>query len=594
MKQSNQLSRYLVAIALTTGVQMAAWTKGNPTDAMDGRNNNAKIQEMGEAANMAPSVKMESPDNGDSFKTSGEITIKIVANDQDGWTSTATFFANSRILGEQSLTFIRPPDDGENQHYSLVWTSPPAGKYELHAQVTDDEGLTGRSRPIIVHVRDDNDNGGNDPKLTIVQVETSDGKAVETRKDEEANPGSFRIWREGDLTHPLEIGYRMRGAGTNGQDYELLSGTAMFREGESELEILVVPLDDEDAEGTEQVVLLLDDVACIAIFPPSPDCYRVGRKDAARLNIFDNDRSHNLAPKAGMIKPLNHQRFQAPTDIRLMGEGLDRDGWIGAFQFLVNKEVLHEASIQFLVPPEPGQRQSFEFLWEDARPGSYEIALLVTDNEGLSRTSRPVMIEVFGDRELPEVTVFARDALASETTGNENTHPNTAAFRIRRTGKLDTPLTIAYRMEGSAENGVDYELLEGTLVIEAHQRWGTVVINPIADDLDEGRETVVLTLAPDNQDYTIGRAAAAKALITDSTPGRKGVNILKDGSIHLRLPTVPGEGYLIEVSDNLRDWEVVDSVVSDEDALDIIESRPGLRKGLYYRIRKAPEGLSDE
>ena len=155
-------------------------------------------------------------------------------------------------------------------------------------------------------------------------------------------------------------------------------------------------------------------------------------------------------------------------------------------------------------------------------------------------------------------------------------------------------MRVAYRLAGTAENGVDYEALEGFLIIEANQRWGTAVLHPIADDLEEGRETVILSLAQSDQAYTLGRKDSAKALITDSTPDRKGSKVLKDGSIHLRLPTIPGEGYLLEVSDNLRDWEVVDTGVSEEDALDIIENRPGLRKGQYFRIRKAPEDLAEE
>jgi hypothetical protein len=596
MRQSNQLSRNLAAILLATGVSTTAWAQTSPdthpgTNRQDGNTNN-KGQE--EASNRAPTAKIESPDNGDSFKASGEIQINIVANDGDGWTSQATFFANDRVIGEQSLTFIRQPDDGEDQRYSLNWSAVPAGKYQLHAQVTDDEGKEGRSRPVVIHVREKNDNGGNNPTLAVVQVETIDGKAYETLLDEEVNPGSFRIWRAGDLTHPLEVYYHMRGAGINGTDYELLSGVTTIEEGETAAEIAILPLDDELVEGAEQVVLLLDDVTCIAISPPSPDCYQVGRKDAARLNIFDNDRGHNFPPKTGMITPFKHQRFQAPVNISLSGEGLDKDGWIGAFQFLVNEKVVHEGTIHFLVAPEPGQRQHFEYLWENVEPGTYEVALSGTDNDGASSTSRPVKVEVIGDQELPEVTVFAKDALASETTGNENTKPNTATFRFRRTGKTDEPLRVAYRLAGTAENGVDYEALEGFLIIEANQRWGTAVLHPIADDLEEGRETVILSLAQSDQAYTLGRKDSAKALITDSTPDRKGSKVLKDGSIHLRLPTIPGEGYLLEVSDNLRDWEVVDTGVSEEDALDIIENRPGLRKGQYFRIRKAPEDLAEE
>ncbi len=599
MKQINQLSRHLGALAMAAAVSLTAHAKETrPNPPNDDKGNppsrETKPGRVDVTKNHPPEVKITQPRNGDSFKASNDIQIDVVANDRDGWTSQATFYANDRVLGEQTLTFVREPDNGEDQHYSFVWNNVPEGKYKLHAEVIDDAGNKGESRPVVIHVRDRNNNGGNDPLLPIIQVETSDGKASETGPNDESNPGSFRIWREGDLAHPLEVFYHMRGKATNGLDYQLLPGSATIPEGENSVEIPIQPIDDDLSEGTEQVVLILDDVACIAIFPPSPDCYQVGRKDAARLNIFDNDRDRNHAPKAVMISPRNHQRFQAPASISLAAEAIDKDGWIGAFQFIANDRVLHEGTINFIVAPEPGQRQHFEFLWEDVPVGSYEVVIQVTDNEGTSNTSRPIKVEVIGETDLPEVSVFARDALASETTGNENIRPNKATFRFRRTGKTDEPLTVQYQIAGTAENGVDYERLEGSVVIEAKKRWGTVDILPIADDLDEGRETVILTLEAIDDLYSIGREESAKALITDNTPDRKGSKILKDGSIHIRLPAVPGEEFLLEVSENLEDWEVIDTGVSEEDAFDIIANRPGLRKGQYFRIRKAMEALAEE
>ena len=148
-------------------------------------------------------------------------------------------------------------------------------------------------------------------------------------------------------------------------------------------------------------------------------------------------------------------------------------------------------------------------------------------------------------------------------------------------------------MEGTAENGLDYTLLEGSVVIEARKRWATLELAPIMDDVEERLETAILVLEPVDT-YSIGRAGAATAVISDNNPGRKGVSILDDGSIHLRLPAVPGEGYVMEVSDNLKDWEVIGTGVSEEDALDIVADKPGQRKGQYYRVRKAPAGLSNE
>jgi hypothetical protein len=563
-----------------------------------------EIRDNDQDDNPAPVVKIESPDNGDAFRAPAEIRIEVEAKDQNGWTSQAAFFANGRKIGEQFLTFIRPPEDGEDQHYSLVWSDVPVGKYELQAEVTDDEGKIGRSRPVIVQVRDksdsDNDNngnGGNTDGLTLVQVKVDDGKASETGAGEDPNPGSFLIWRQGDLSNALAVHYQMRGAGVNGLDYEHLSGMVTIPEGMSEVQVSVIPLEDNDVEGVEQVVLLLEDIQCIAIFPPSPDCYQVGRQDAARLNIFDNDRDRNIAPKVSMITPFNNEKFQAPASIQLTGEAVDADGWIGAFRFLANDEVVHEGTINFIVAPDPGQSQTFDFLWENVAAGKYDIALEVTDNDGATLMSRRTKVEVIGDNEKPEVTVFAKDAFASEATGNGNgngsPNGNTAKFRIRRTGKTDTELKVAYRMEGTAENGLDYTLLEGSVIIEAQKRWATLELSPILDDMEEGLETAILVLEP-VETYNIGRAGAATVVINDNNPGRKGVSILDDGSIHLRLPAVPGEGYVMEVSDNLEEWEVIGTGVSEEDALDIVADKPGQRRGQYYRVRKAPEGLPNE
>ena len=559
-----------------------------------------EIRDNDQDSNTAPMVKIENPDNGDAFKAPAEILIEVEAKDEDGWTSQAVFFANGRKIGEQSINFIREPEDGEEQQYSLVWSDVPVGKYELHAEVTDDEGKVGRSRSIVIHVRDKSDDdgkgNGNQTELTHVQVKTGERKAHEPQAEQDGGSGSFLIWREGDLSQSLNVFYHMRGAAINGQDYELLDGLATFSEGIAEVEIPIVPLDDTLVEGVEQVVLVLEDIQCIAVFPPSPGCYQVGRKNAARLSIFDSDRDRNIAPNVNMITPFNNQKFQAPVSIQITGEGMDPDGWIGAFQFLANGEIIHEGNISFIVPPDPGQNQAFDFLWDNVLPGKYELALLVTDNNGATRESRSVKIEVKGDSELPEVTVFAKDAFASETNGNGNgngnPNGNTAKFRIRRTGKIDTELEIAYRMEGKAENGLDYSLLEGSVTIEAKQRWVTIELTPIADDIVESLETAIFSLEPVDT-YTIGRASTATVVISDSNSGRKGVQILDDGSIHMRLPSVPGEGYVLEVSSNLKDWEVIGTGVSEEDTLDIVDDRPGLRKGQYYRVRKAPEGLPD-
>lgn len=63
---------------------------------------------------------------------------------------------------------------------------------------------------------------------------------------------------------------------------------------------------------------------------------------------------------------------------------------------------------------------------------------------------------------------------------------------IQRTATVDT--VISYNVEGTATNGEDYETLSGVVIIPAGELSATVSVVPIDDDLDEGAETVTLTL----------------------------------------------------------------------------------------------------
>ncbi len=455
----------------------------------------------------------------------------------------------------------------------------------------DEKGKQSRPNPVVMQPR--KETGGDEHLLTVVQVETSDREVFETSKDDKADRGSFLITRDGDLSHPLEVYYHLSGSAVNGKDYVRLNGTATIAQGQESVKVTVQALEDEEVEGVEEVILTLEDIVCIAIFPPPPSCYQVGKKNTSKLKVFENDHSINLLPKSGIITPGKNKKFQAPSTLSITGEATDKDGWISSFQFLVNEEVVHEGTMNFIIAPESGQRQHFNYQWKEATPGTHEITLAVTDNEGASVFSRPVKVIVISDEDLPELTLFTKDALATETTDIASAQSDTATFSIRRTGRTDTALEVSYQTSGSAANGIDYEELGGSMVIESGQRWGKVVLNPIADDMGEGRETIVLSLVPSILTYAIGHANTAKAVIMDTPPERKDRKIMKDGSIHLRLPCVPGENFLLEVSEDLKDWEVVDHGVTQENAFDIIESRPEQQKRKYFRIRKALKAITE-
>lgn len=105
------------------------------------------------------------------------------------------------------------------------------------------------------------------------------------------------------------------------------------------------------------------------------------------------------------------------------------------------------------------------------------------------------------DDALPLVTIRAADARAAEIGGASVGAVDTARFVISRTGDRALPLTVRFRIRGSATHGTDYERIvpEGQatqVTIPAGRRKVAITIRPI-NDLDfEGDETVRIILQP--------------------------------------------------------------------------------------------------
>src|SRR5437899_10388967 len=75
----------------------------------------------------------------------------------------------------------------------------------------------------------------------------------------------------------------------------------------------------------------------------------------------------------------------------------------------------------------------------------------------------------------PVVTILASDPDASEIG------PDLGAFTVSRTGPANNDLTVFYRVGGTAQPGVDYQLLAGHGTIPAGTLSADVTVQHIAD-----------------------------------------------------------------------------------------------------------------
>ena len=110
---------------------------------------------------------------------------------------------------------------------------------------------------------------------------------------------------------------------------------------------------------------------------------------------------------------------------------------------------------------------------------------------------------------LPVVTVIATDSSASEAG------PDAGTFTVSRSGSTAQALTVYYTRTGTAQNGVDYETLPGSVTIPTGASSTTVTVTPIDDNQLEGDETVVVTLSF-STGYTVGSPGSATVVIHDN------------------------------------------------------------------------------
>ena len=147
-------------------------------------------------------------------------------------------------------------------------------------------------------------------------------------------------------------------------------------------------------------------------------------------------------------------------------------------------------------------------------PGTYNFSILAIDAAG--NASGESAVTTVTIEPLPVVTVVATDPNAAEPS-------DTGIFTFTRTGSTLDALTVHYFMDvdpfaNQVINGVDYQALNGVVVIPAGQSTATVTLVPIDDTKDEGAEDVYLRLSVDPA-YALGSAIYAKVTIADNDAG---------------------------------------------------------------------------
>lgn len=441
----------------------------------------AVIIDNDEPENLPPVVRFIKPEDGDVFPMGSDLTLAALARDYDGWVWTVEFFEGTNSVGV--VTNYPTMDPLPDRPLTLTWSNVPPGRYVLTAMATDNRGGIGWSKPLEIQVLPVGE-------LPEVNISVVDPEGSETGLLTLHDPAVFSVTRKGGGNLPLVVFYSISGTASNGVDYVKLAGHLEIPTGEASSELVISPLDDELMEGIESVIIKLDPPPVWQ--PGLITWYRLGPDRMAKVSIRDND--GNLPPKVEIVEPADGDVFPAASDVVVNIMAVDPDGYVPHLELYDGTRLIGEQTIYFFIPPPPGQPQTFSFVWTNAPPGQHVLLARATDNLGGVGTSEPIRITLQPVAHTPVVTVTAPDPTAKEPNPLLPVEPDTATFKVTRTGDTTASLTVSYRLHGSALNGTDYLHLPDSVTIPAGRDSAEIEVRPVDDNLVEGTESIILSL----------------------------------------------------------------------------------------------------
>lgn len=327
----------------------------------------------------------------------------------------------------------------------------------------------------------------------------------------------------------LAVRYVMSGTASNGVDYAILSGTVNFAPDTTSTNIAITPLADSLIEGTETVTLTLLDNATNGYFLNTNYLTRT-----VMLNDSTTTVSLGLASTPG-VEPDGPPGIPAMFASFWVHRGDARNIFTNLpVHYVVSGTasngvdyVALSGTVNFL----PGMTDTnivitplADYLIE----GTETVTVTLLDAPGngyfINTNSMTATIPIIDTTTSVSISAGAN---ATEPYPGGNTPLQSGYFQVSRSDAwvygrgVNTNLTVAYQMSGTASNGVDYVSLTGNVTFAPGMTTTNIYLQPLSDFLMESNETVTLTLIanPTNADsYLIAsNAASATINIVDTT-----------------------------------------------------------------------------
>lgn len=342
----------------------------------------------------------------------------------------------------------------------------------------------------------------------------------------------FRIYRSGNRTGDITVYYELGGTATAGVDYVAPPGSVVMPAGENTVYVLFSLLEDDLVEGEETVILtLLDDPG-----------YKRGGGSTATAYIVDND------PVTVTITATDNEMNESGTDtatfvISRVGNTEQPLTVFYSSGGTAELEVDYTLSSASATIPAGTYSTTITITGvPDAVVEGNETAVLTLTSHSTYNIGNPgLAVARITDAQLPVISLAAVDTEASETG------PDTALYRITRSGVTEGEITVHLAVNGTAIPDADYIALPGTVHFADGETQIDLVVAPVEDALKEAGETIEYLVLEDPAYHRATVEPVKVSISDDDSDGVRGVGFRfaeseqSEGITAVKIPLVLSE-----------------------------------------------------
>ncbi|MCZ4222600.1 Calx-beta domain-containing protein [Pedobacter rhodius] len=312
--------------------------------------------------------------------------------------------------------------------------------------------------------------------------------------NEPSTNGAFTISIQNASSNSTVVSYTITGTATSGTDYTALTGTATIPAGSTSVVVPVTITDDNLVETAESVIMTLNSSTNgVTITPAAANA-------TATVNIADDDVSTvSVAATTNAAEPSTNGLFtftlsKPSSTATTINYTISGTATSGTDYTAIGTSIVIPAGATTATLSIP--------ITDDNLVEGTETVILTmaaaTSNSSITANTSAVTLNI-ADNDSATIT------LAATTNGSEPSTNGVFTFTLSKASA--TPTTVNYTVGGTATSGTDYTAIGTSFVIPAGATSATLSVPVTNDQLVEGTETVILTMA----------ASTSNSLITAST-----------------------------------------------------------------------------